>query len=192
MIKGLLTWKQGEMMNDTNTDSRDRLMKRVMQAKEERKDFQQELLQRHSLPVISLTLNLPGGYEEYPQFEEVFHSALRVLSETFAGYMAEHHHRMGKWGPEGFWAVNLPAVRVKEKTMDIEEIHPLGRIFDIDVINEEGRGLSRRDFSREGRRCLVCEDPAIECYRGRRHEPGEVKDQVEEIIRKGLIRDEQE
>ncbi|NBG87172.1 citrate lyase holo-[acyl-carrier protein] synthase [Isachenkonia alkalipeptolytica] len=165
------------------------LHQKVLEAKEERSLFQSELRNKHGLPVISLTLNLPGGFEGYEGWEAVFKKSRDIISKTFSQGIVEHHHRLGKWGPEGFWVVNLPAETVKKQTIEIEENHFFGRIFDLDVLNEAGTILSRRDFSMEGRQCVVCEKPALSCYRGQSHELWEVKEKVEEIICKGLSRD---
>lgn len=186
MIMGLMNGCRNEKKKDTCREKKNRLMKRVLEGKEERREFQQELLRTYSLPLITLTLNLPGGYEDYDRHEEVFHSALRALTGAFGETMVEHRHRLGKWGPEGFWVVDLPPEDIKEAAMDIEEVHPLGRIFDIDVMTGKGRILSRRDFSREGRRCLVCGEAALECYRAGTHGLEEVQSRVKEIMSKGL------
>ncbi len=166
------------------------LHQRVLEAKEERSAFQQQLLKEYSLPVVSLTLNLPGGYEDYENWDAVFEKAIKPISKDFCNEVQCHHYRLGKWGPEGFWVVDIPIERIKKKTMKIEETHLLGRIFDIDVINKEGKVLSRRDFSVEGRPCLVCDKPALECYRGQRHELSKVQEKIKEIINKGLSSDE--
>lgn len=167
------------------------LHQRVLEAKEERRFFQGGLRKKHGLPVISLTLNLPGGFEGYNRWQAVFKEARDIINKTFSRGVVEHHHRLGKWGPEGFWVMDLPAETVKKQGMEIEEHHPLGRILDLDVLNEAGDILSRRNFSMKGRLCVVCEKPALECYRGRIHEPWEVKEKVEEIIDKGLSSDAQ-
>ena len=168
----------------------EKLMKRVLEAKEERSEFQKEFIARHQLPIISLTLNLPGGYELYSDWEKVFRIASKAINIAFEGSVKHKHRRIGKWGPEGFWAIGMSAMLVKMKTVEIENKHPMGRIFDIDVLDENGKVLSRRDLFMEGRQCMVCDDFALLCYREKKHDYAEVRKSAEKIILKGLIDNE--
>ncbi|WP_207646074.1 citrate lyase holo-[acyl-carrier protein] synthase [Tindallia californiensis] len=168
----------------------DKRMRRVLEAKEERSAFQKEWIARYQLPMISLTLNLPGGFEAYKEWETIFHIALKTIDRAYDGNIVDKHSRLGKWGPEGFWVIDLPAVQIKEKAIDLENSHRGGRIFDIDVLDEKGSMLSRRDLLMEGRVCLVCDEKALLCYREKKHDFEEVKASAQKIIFKGLVTDE--
>ena len=63
---------------------------------------------------------------------------------------------------------------------DIEDTHPLGRIFDIDVIDTDGTKLSRDSF----RKCILCDCQAQECARSRRHSVDEMFQAITELIHK--------
>ncbi|MEY8292793.1 citrate lyase holo-[acyl-carrier protein] synthase [Carnobacteriaceae bacterium 52-44] len=56
--------------------------------------------------------------------------------------------------------------------VNIEENHPLGRLFDLDVLmldqNNEVQGKSRTKLGLPVRRCFLCERPAKDCGRSRR------------------------
>ena len=64
--------------------------------------------------------------------------------------------------------------RVKLITAETEELHPLGRIFDIDVIKPDGTKVSRTDLGASGRACILCGKPAFICGRSRAHSTEEV------------------
>lgn len=49
-----------------------------------------------------------------------------------------------KTGDELLLAIDCPAEKIKNLTTEIEETHPIGRLFDIDVIDTDGQKLSRR------------------------------------------------
>lgn len=168
----------------------DHLRTRVLEAKEERSTFQKELIARHQLPIISLTLNLPGGFELYRDWKSVFEMAINAIESTYNHRIMDRHNRVGKWGPEAFWAIKESAIQVKEKAIELENKHPMGRIFDIDVLEESGRVLSRKDLLMEGRDCMVCHDSALFCYREKTHSYDDVKKSVEKIISKGLVANE--
>lgn len=67
-------------------------------------------------------------------------------------------------GPEALLVVAAPAEAVKRATVDLEDRHPLGRLWDIDVFP-----LTRRDLGLPPRTCLVCGEAAHACARSRAH-----------------------
>ena len=60
--------------------------------------------------------------------------------------------------------------------------HPLGRLFDLDVLHTDGRSLSRREFDLPPRRCLICDDLAAVCGRSRRHSNEELQVRIRQIL----------
>ncbi|SMP68521.1 citrate lyase holo-[acyl-carrier protein] synthase [Anoxynatronum buryatiense] len=157
----------------------------IMTAKERRAARQHRLLRVYGSTVISLTLNLPGGYRRYDRWQQVWHEARRAL-EVLESVEKHHTSREGLWGPETFMAVGMGPLAVKVITTTIEERHPLGRLFDIDVIDLAGNPVSRKQLGKPARSCLICEKPAIECYLNRAHSLEELMKAVETIIEEGL------
>jgi len=157
----------------------------IMTAKERRAARQHRLLKVYGSTVISLTLNLPGGYLRYERWQQVWHQAQQAL-KPLASVEKYHASRVGLWGPETFMAVGLGSLAVKVITTTIEEQHPLGRLFDIDVIDLSGKPVSRKQLGKPARSCLICEQPAVECYVNRRHTLEELTKAVETIIERGL------
>ncbi|WP_352404261.1 citrate lyase holo-[acyl-carrier protein] synthase [Sporanaerobacter acetigenes] len=165
------------------------LLKRVLESKEERANFQRQLINKYQLPLISLTLNLVGGYFLYDKWEVLFEKALESIDDVFKKNIVSKETRIGKWGPEGFWIINLPIESIKKETIEIEDSHSLGRLFDIDVIGIDGNSISRRHLGIQPRRCIICDNSAIECYVEKNHELEELKARVDEIILEGLMLD---
>ncbi len=55
---------------------------------------------------------------------------------------------------------------LKEKTIALEETHPIGRFIDIDItLKGEEKSLSRKDM----RKCYLCDRPAFVCGREKTH-----------------------
>lgn len=162
------------------------LLERVLTAKEERANYQKTLISKYKLPLISLTLNLPGGYLQYIKWDLVFQEAVRNIDNIFSENIMFRKVKLGEWGPEGFWVVDLFVQDIKKKTIEIEDNHPLGRLFDIDVIDIDATPVSRRDFNIEPRKCIICNNKALECYIEKKHTQKEIKNKVNEIIEKGL------
>lgn len=168
---------------------KEELLNKVLESKEERAIFQKELINNYQLPLISLTLNLIGGYFLYDNWEVLFGKAKNSIEYAFKENIIFREIKMGKWGPEGFWVVNLPKETIKIETIKIEDLHALGRLFDIDVIDIHGNPISRRDFGIEPRKCIICDNSAIECYINKKHKLEELKAKVDEIIEEGLVLD---
>jgi holo-ACP synthase len=72
-------------------------------------------------------------------------------------------------GPEALYVIDVEAQLLKSATVELEDQHPLGRLWDLDVIAPRRGGLSRQELGSPARRCLVCERPAFACGRSRRH-----------------------
>ena len=72
-------------------------------------------------------------------------------------------------GPEALYVIDGEAEALKSACIELEDAHPMGRLWDLDVIAPGPRLLSRKQFGLPPRRCLVCERPAFECGRSRRH-----------------------
>ncbi len=69
------------------------------------------------------------------------------------------------------------ASRLKERLMETEEHHPLGRLMDLDVLYLAGgklRRIGRTGLGRPPRKCFLCPRAALECRRERRHAPSEL------------------
>jgi holo-ACP synthase/triphosphoribosyl-dephospho-CoA synthase len=81
-------------------------------------------------------------------------------------------------GNEALWAVDAQASDLKEWMRVIEEEHPLGRLFDIDVLDERGAKLSREGH----RQCLICGGDVHACARSRAHSADELFIRAREMI----------
>ena len=94
----------------------------------------------------------------------------RAVGRLFL-YAGGRHYELHEYptGTEGFWLVNKDPLEVKKQTCKLEEKHPLGRLFYMDVLNAQGASVSRRDLGLPPRRCLICGEEAAVCARSRAH-----------------------
>ena len=77
-------------------------------------------------------------------------------------------------GYEAYLITPLPLLEAKRVAVEIEDTHPLGRLFDIDVIDKQGIPVSRDRVGGQPRRCLVCDHEARYCMRMRWHTQEEI------------------
>jgi holo-ACP synthase/triphosphoribosyl-dephospho-CoA synthase len=85
----------------------------------------------------------------------------------------------GPAGYRGFVAAAAEGLALKTLALRIEETHPLGRLFDLDVLDGEGK-ISRTVLGAEERKCLVCGGGAFACGRSRAHT---VEELIEAVIK---------
>ena len=72
-------------------------------------------------------------------------------------------------GEEALLLLNADPRDVKARTIQLEEEHPLGRLWDIDVLGQDGIPLSRSSFGHTRRTCLLCGQDAKICGRSGVH-----------------------
>ncbi|MEP8673945.1 citrate lyase holo-[acyl-carrier protein] synthase [Enterobacter hormaechei] len=159
-------------------------LEEILSAREKRATRQRHALDCYRLPLISLTLVSPGPVKNNPAYQRLAAIARKEVTRLCAV-----HNWACVWensvnaasGPEWMVAICAPAKTLKRMMVRLEDNHPLGRLWDIDVIDCDGRILSRGELGYPHRRCLVCTDEAHLCARAKRHSPGML---LEEIARR--------
>ena len=127
--------------------------------------------------VILFLLNIPGSIKDSPLYRKIFNTGLRLLKyyfnkEEISFQVEEINIPETGTGPEAYIAVyDSDLLKVKQISAEIENNHPLGRIFDIDLFDSN---LEQIKSGREMRKCFVCSHPAFECARSRKHPLSEV------------------
>lgn len=152
----------------------------VLSARERRAEKQRQILSKYPVPLISFMVNIPGAYKDTPLSRMVFEEGLAViLKESSRKRLVPIYQEANYYftGPEAYLAVDWGAIDLKRATVAIEDFHPLGRLFDIDVIAGNQDVLSRVQIGKTRRKCLICNEDAAACGRSGRHS-------VEELLRK--------
>lgn len=109
-------------------------------------------------------------------------AAVSAVHEAFSP--AYEELRDLETGYEGYFIVDMDPMEAKRMAVSIEEEHPLGRLFDLDVIvSEDGvRPLGRQELGLPQRLCLICGKPARECMRARTHTTEELLEKIDSIL----------
>ena len=144
----------------------------MMNARERRQAIQNEMLQRHGLPLCCLTLNIPGPVKTGPWIENVFDEGARFLVASLGRYgmeMAERKELRECTGYELFLAVRGEGEELKRIACSLEDRNDLGRLMDIDVLTPDKGKLSRTELGHAPRRCMLCANEAAVCARSRAH-----------------------
>lgn len=156
----------------------------ILASREQRASLQQAWLSLSEHALISVTLVWPGEVKDTPLSRQVMDVADKALGQLFNAHhwrVSRHDTRQLITGPEAFWSVSAPAWMIKHATVHMEDTHPLGRLWDIDVFCPKSGLVKRTAIQQPMRKCFICDDPAHICSRMRRHSPYELTRAIEEL-----------
>ena len=155
----------------------------LLASREERASFQKELLKSYpGKTLVCLTVIMPGKVKRNLQSLIVAQAALTALVSAFGDSMLKLVVRDRQTGYEAYLETTLSLGEAKRKTCSIEDTHPLGRLFDLDVIDADGVPISRETIGQNPRKCLICDNEARYCMRNRTHTLSELSARIDEMI----------
>ncbi|WP_157967514.1 citrate lyase holo-[acyl-carrier protein] synthase [Cohaesibacter intestini] len=141
-------------------------------------------LAKRRQPTITLTLVMPGPVKDSPLIRTIAevarHETLAMLARRGWGYDI-HFNTDLPTGPESLYQVDGDAALLKRALVALEDNHPLGRLWDLDVHDADGQALSRSSVGDPPRRCLVCDADARACGRSRTHALDELWSKIETL-----------
>jgi len=132
------------------------------------------------MPVISFTLNIPGSIKTFPLAKKAFIEGNKLIKKQLDRNhcnIVYQKNNTDKTGYEAFFTVDCNPYFIKKIMVDIEDSCRLGRIFDIDILKQNGDKISRQEINFSNRTCLLCQEEAHVCSRSKKHP-------VEELITK--------
>mgnify|MGYP001081133329 FL=1 len=144
----------------------------MLEAREARVRAQDSLRERYGVPVISFTLNIAGPVKDSPLIRRAFRTGQEELRTGLRAAKLEalwQGENLAPTGCEGLYAVKGTAKEVKALCVSIEDGSPLGRLFDMDVLDRDGRKLDREEVGGGPRNCIVCGAPGKGCASRRVH-----------------------
>ena len=163
----------------------------MLAGREARAARQQKLLEWYGAPLICFTLNVAGPVKVFPLSVRAFYDGVlaigvklaKEIGEEACSYMQVLDH---PWGHEAYYVVEEDALTIKKLMTDIEETHPFGRLFDIDVLRPDGTKASRQEIGYGGRTCLICGEDAAFCASTRAHSVAQLQAKTAQLIAAGL------
>ena len=152
----------------------------MLDAREQRVYRQDALRQKYGVPLVSFTMNIAGPVKNTPAIERTFNEGLELMHRSLAGsfIICEQIVIRAKTGCEALLAVDGDAAEIKKRCVQVEEAAPVGRLFDMDVLDADGRKLDRA----HERSCIVCGRPGRTCASRRLHSVAELQDAARDLI----------
>ena len=161
-------------------------LQEILEAREKRARRREALLAQYGKTVICFTMNIAGPVKYSPLIAKGFSLGCEALLAQLEGFAPVHEERLPRiTGCEAFFVVDGDAEAVKALTVQLEEASPLGRLFDMDVTDANGRTLSRG----ADRPCLICRQSARVCGRSRAHSVQALQEKTEAILRAAVRED---
>ncbi len=157
----------------------------MLNAREARAAAQQQLLAAHNVPLVCLTLNIPGPVKVLDRVPQAYEEGLRRIEACLDEknlQILEQREIREKTGYEALYSVNGDPMELKSMMTAIEDSGRLGRLFDIDVIRTDGGKVSREDLGCPPRTCLLCGNPAQVCGRSRSHSVDQLVQEIQKIL----------
>lgn len=157
-------------------------LEQVLDSRTQRAVRQQKLLQEGVPCLISFTLNIPGDIKQFPLARAAFQEGSILLNQAFGRYVLKEEAIDEPTGSEMLLAVDADPAEIKKKTVAMEDDHPLGRLFDMDVLCPDGSSLSRTELGTPQRTCLLCGNSAKVCGRSRAHTLNELRQAIASLL----------
>ncbi|MBR5528836.1 MAG: triphosphoribosyl-dephospho-CoA synthase CitG [Oscillospiraceae bacterium] len=144
-------------------------LQEILDSREKRAKTQKELLEKYQKPLVCFTMNIPGPVKMDRDIAIGFAMGERLLKNAVQQQLVFSAAQTPNTGAEGFYVVDMDAKQLKKLVLEIEEIDPIGRLFDMDVIDITGKKVSREDVGYPRRKCLLCDEDAVVCASRRTH-----------------------
>jgi holo-ACP synthase len=160
-------------------------LEQMLAAREQRAARQAAALACFGKPLVSVTVVMPGPVKDGWLPRRVLSEALKQLeaiSDKRGWHVLSREVLWRETGPEALYVIDVEARILKSATVALEDCHPIGRLWDLDVIASGSGPLSRRELSFSPRRCLVCGESAHACSRSRLHPLDELLSTIARIV----------
>ena len=165
------------------------MLYQMLQAREDRAARQQDLLTRFGKPLVCFTMNIPGPVKDSPLIRRSFRWGLQWLDAAVPSPLYREI-REEVTGCEGYFAVDLDPPELKRICTRIEDETPVGRLFDMDVLDEGGNKLDRSLVDGKSRDCIVCGAPGRGCASRRIHSVAELTAAANGIMERHFLEED--
>ncbi len=168
-------------------------LEQMLEAREARAFRQFQLSREYGLPILSVSMNIPGPVKDSPLIRRGFLAGLTLLDEQLPQAVIRHREVIqAVTGWEAVYVLDMKAEAVKAITTAIEDTHSLGRLYDMDVLDCQLNKLDRELVGGKSRDCLVCGAPGQGCASRRIHSVAQLQGAVNTMLTAHFAREDVE
>jgi holo-ACP synthase CitX len=157
-------------------------LQELLESRDNRQAKQRALIKKYNQTLVSLTIVMPGTVKRNACSLFLSRQAVDAVREKLGDSIVTFEEYDLKTGYEALFVVRTNTLETKKIACQIEDEHPLGRLFDIDVVTEEGLPLFREDVGSHPRKCLLCNQDARVCMRNQAHTLADIRNKIQEMI----------
>lgn len=158
-------------------------LNQLLRSRDERQSYERKLISEYKdKTLLVFTVIVPGEIKRNENSLLVANEGIKYIQKQFKENILYEKLRDLDTGYEAYFIVNLLPKETKRIACEIEEKHPLGRLFDIDVFTSSAEPISRSQIGIEPRKCLLCNNIARICMREKKHSYDELNDKINQLI----------
>lgn len=163
----------------------------MLEARESRVQEQRRLLLRYRKPLVCFTMNIPGPVKDTLLIRRGFAFGCDALQCRLPKARVLHAaSRCAVTGCEAMYAVDMDPLVLKKICTAIEDETPLGRLFDMDVLDTDGKKLDRDAVGGGERNCIVCGGAGRGCASRRSHSVAQLQSATRRILEEHFARED--
>ena len=161
-------------------------LEQLLAARDARAAYIKTLRKRYPGACIAVLMVIaPGSAKRTPDTIRLFSAGIQAIGRVLMRYelvplVFEAHEK--DTGDEAYLVVKTEAGFLKMELCKLEESAPYGRLWDMDVINPDGKHISREDIGFSPRGCFVCGKTGRTCYSRRLHTEQEVQTAYRKLL----------
>ena len=161
-------------------------LEQLLAARDARAAYIDHLRKRYPGACVAvLTVIAPGPVKRSPDTQRLFDAGTRaigrvIVKNELVPLVFEAHEK--DTGDEAYLVVKTEPGFLKMELCKLEESAPYGRLWDMDVINPDGKHISREDIGFSPRGCFVCGKTGRTCYSRRLHTEQEVQTAYSKLL----------
>jgi len=157
----------------------------ILFSREVRVEKENALIDKYKLPLVVLTMNIVGPYKVFNLVEKTFHRGCSLIKDCcFDNKLSIINIEIVEknTGFEAYFIIDCSPLILKKNLVKIEDTHSIGRLLDIDVIDENMNKISRAQIVKQNRKCILCDIDVYECRRLKKHSLEELLEKEIEIM----------
>ena len=150
-------------------------------AREARQELLSRALSAGRPAMLFVSLNLPGPDKSPPGATALFRWGGAQIAATFPGSLLVTAG-CDALGHFALRVLDADPLAVKRLCIGLEESHPAARLLDLDVYSSKTGQIGRSSLGLPARRCLLCDQPAVDCMRVKRHPYAELIGKAHDLL----------